>query len=161
MKEITKEVTKTEIVGYEANDGTKFSSAEECRKYEQTAFSVINKRFLDMKVDNEFDGETLGDAISGGWLNGYCGDTFVIIEIKNEDDLRAANMYWNIVTYRSGECFKEDMIGKRILVNNYTECDGSVCYIIGDFEQYINMGRDRMKRLFYPEQFGSKEKEGK
>lgn len=56
MKEIKKEIVqKSYVIKYEANDGTIFNDAKECRKYEESAEAVLlsNFRQLQVKFVNE------------------------------------------------------------------------------------------------------------
>ena len=66
MKAITNVKTVEEIVGYEACDGTRFTTKEECQKYENTAEAVIKGRFKKLVVK-----EMVGSDIT------HCGNGFV------------------------------------------------------------------------------------
>ena len=51
MKEIKQELIHTTYVTkYEANDGTIFTTAEECQKYENSARAVLLARFKDLQI---------------------------------------------------------------------------------------------------------------
>lgn len=51
MKEIKEElIHKTYVTKYEANDGTIFTTAEECQKYENSARAVLLARFKDLQI---------------------------------------------------------------------------------------------------------------
>lgn len=59
MKEIKKEIQKIEyITQYEAIDGTKFNTVEECRKYEDSAEAVLLARYKPLVVTRKSE-ETL------------------------------------------------------------------------------------------------------
>lgn len=59
MKEIKKEIQKIEyITQYEAIDGTKFNTAEECRRYEDSAEAVLLARYKPLVVTRKSE-ETL------------------------------------------------------------------------------------------------------
>lgn len=54
MKEIKKTITREEITGYEAFDGTLFFSAEECRKYEDTAVCAAKAAAWHYHIDDRY-----------------------------------------------------------------------------------------------------------
>ena len=54
MKVIKKTITREEITGYEAFDGTRFFSAEECRKYEDTAVCAAKAAAWHYHIDDRY-----------------------------------------------------------------------------------------------------------
>ena len=81
MKEIKEEI-KREIVDthiyYEAHDGTKFDSKEECTKYEGTAICVLKARLKLLIVTEEFSAwETVG---------GYEDNTVFGLKLSTTED---------------------------------------------------------------------------
>lgn len=86
MQIIEKEIMKKEITKeYKANDGKIFNNEEECRKYENTAYAVINAEFRTtiLKIITEYD--LLGYGI------GSEDYEIAIINIKNHNDLDKVN----------------------------------------------------------------------
>lgn len=80
MKEIKKEIQKVEYVTkYEANDGTIFNDANECRKYEESAEAVLlsNFRQLQVKFVNEY--EMFGVGSEEYFLS--------IVKLKDKEDV--------------------------------------------------------------------------
>lgn len=79
MKEVIIEKIE-KVVKYEAIDGKIFTTKEECKKYDDTAFAVINAEYKKL-VKKETTEETLFN------LGSY--DSFIdIVEIKNIEDLQ-------------------------------------------------------------------------
>jgi len=117
MKAITNVKTVEEIVGYEACDGTRFTTKEECQKYENTAEAVIKDRFKKLVVKEmegiditSEGGAYVGAGVEEDWY-------YALVEIKDENDLKAAQMYHALEGCRSGKYgFDETMIGKRVIV---------------------------------------------
>lgn len=110
MTELKTKKTIEEVYGYEATDGTRFDSREECEKYEKTAANVINTRFKSLMVGGEpFPEYQIWESFGGG-SDDY---EYAVIEMKNADDLKIANMYGEL--HGKGQ-LSEVYIGKRILV---------------------------------------------
>ena len=61
MKEIKKTITREEITGYEAFDGTVFRSEDECRKYENSALAAAKRAAWHYLVAERSDWEILND----------------------------------------------------------------------------------------------------
>lgn len=144
MKELKRTRTIEEIRGYEANDGTFFSSKEECEKYEKTARAVIFNAFKQLVVDRIFPECFI-------WENyGYGSEEFsmAIIEIKNEDDLRAANMYFE--EFKFCDQLTRDYIGKRILVNLGYGNEGDCRICPRTEEELIEQFKNDITKFFHP-----------
>ena len=118
MKEI--KVTKTieEVVAYEAFDGERFDSRDECKKYESTAEAVIEKAFFEL-ITRE-TGKTFDDSIIAECdiyeHFGYGSEEYyyAIVEIKDESELEIANRFYEI---KKGTGIPREYIGKKILIN--------------------------------------------
>lgn len=110
MTELKTKKTIEEVYGYQATDGTIFPSREECEKYEKTAANVINTRFKSLMVGGEpFPEYQIWESFGGG-SDEY---EYAVIEMKNADDLKIANMYGEL---HGKGALSEEYIGKRILV---------------------------------------------
>ena len=144
MKEIKWTRTIEEVVAYEANDGTRFNSKEECEKYEETAKSVIFNEFKQLMVGEPFSESSI-------WENfGYGSEEFqlAVIEIKNVDDLHIANMFAEV--YKYGFTFTNDHIGKRLLINLGYECAYGDCGMCPRTEDdLIEMFTKDIRKFFY------------
>jgi len=147
MTEIKRTRTIEEVTGYKANDGRFFKDKEECEKYEQTAKMVIFNDFKRLIVG----GDTFVECCI--WENfGYGSEEYelAVIEIKDKEDLRIANMYGEI--NKKGTPLTEDVIGKRVLVH------------IGDIycrdarwnpkteDELIESFKTQIKKFFHPEE---------
>ena len=149
MKESKRTKTVEEIIGYEAEDGTMFKEKEECVKYEATAKAVIYDRFKQLIVDEPFLECHIWERF------GYGGEEFqlAVIEIKNEDDLNALNMFHKAYKFYENKPISSDFIGHRVLINLGYVYDGGM----GDCsmqprteEQLIEDFKTDIKKFFYP-----------
>lgn len=89
MKELKRTITREEVYGYEAYDGTTFKTEQECVNYEETAEAVINKRFNDLIIETHNEYQLFN--------NGYGSDeyNYKVFKINNENDLVSAEMFLN------------------------------------------------------------------
>lgn len=93
MKVIYEEKTIKEVTAYEAVDGTKFLSKEECEKYEKSARGVINARFK-----SRFGDEIINDRHGVYWdetifASASCESEFFALDIESQDDINTLLMY--------------------------------------------------------------------
>lgn len=139
-----KKITKTieEVVGYVAFDGTEFKEKEECEKYERTANAVIVQRFIKITVKELEEVVITGDG--NNYLGSGCGDDWydALIKIENEDDLKAAQMYQNLVEhpkYPYERKFTNDDIGKELVVSIGEHHEH--CYIYGTIDECVDAFR--------------------
>ena len=110
MREITKDVVHTEIIGYEANDGTYFKTENACREYEASALAAARNAFNSI-ASKSCDGCEFHDL--------FCicyEDDMRVVEIKDATDLQIVN------TYLCAKAPKEPLvdpsyIGKRCLIS--------------------------------------------
>lgn len=169
MREI--KVTKTieEVKGYEAFDGKIFSSEVECKKYESSAYAVIRKQLNEIAI-----------SVDGGIHNtfaeceiyenyGYGSEEFeyMIVDIKNEEDLRVVNQYYEFIKAEDG--LKEDVvkrlevpkeyIGKRVMINIGFDYDKSTSARPMTMDELITLFTKDIRSFFYPEKT-IKEKKG-
>lgn len=71
MKEIKQEhIVKTYDIYYEAADGTRFTSREECKKYEESAKGVLKSKFMKLVVYSGNEEDILGAGSSDSILYG-------------------------------------------------------------------------------------------
>lgn len=142
MKELTREVTKTEVVGYVADDGTEFCTKEECEKYEQTSKCVIKAAFewLVVAQNNEcnlFEGYGAG---SEDWR-------VVLIRINNAEELKTANMYSQLC--HNMNRFNESNIGQEIIVGVGDGFD-DYCWVYGTKESLAERFKEDIERRLKP-----------
>lgn len=140
MKELTREVTTTEVIGYRAADGKEFRNKEECETYERTAKGVIQADFekLVMAENNEYG---LFESFGGG------GEDYRIVRIiiHNMEELRQANMHSQLI--KNKNLFTEEHIGKNLIVG--TGCEHDACYLYGTIEELVEKFRaDITEALF-------------
>ena len=108
MKEIKKTIET--IAGYEAIDGTIFTTKEECAKYEEgakmVAYAAAKKheraRFITDRIINIFSYE----------------DEMAAFDIPDEDALRAVNI-WLKLRCPSGDLIDSKYIGQRVIIYFY------------------------------------------
>lgn len=147
MKELTREVVKREVYGYEANDGKIFDSKEECEKYEKSSDNAIFSMFMGLMVDEPFHECSIYEDF------GYGSEEFsmCVIRIENENDLKIANMYYESKKAKNNandKKFTSEMIGKRILVNLGYDYDEYGCYVQGTFEELKEKFVKKTERFF-------------
>ena len=154
MEVIKRERTIEEIIAYEAGDGTRFASEEECKQYENSANYAIYNSFIGLSVDGKpFSECTIWEDYGYGseeWL-------LLVIEIKNENDLKVANMFAEMqepkedVKYTNR--FKPEHIGKRLLVSIGSQYE-SRCYIWGTEDEIVEGFKKNLNTFFYPKKGG-------
>jgi len=111
MKEITQERTIAETVGYEAIDGRRFKTKEECEKYEHSAEHVINSDLKAIMVGEKFSENYIWEDYGYGSEEFYMG----ILDIRNADCLEIANRYFD---YNGAKkLLQPELIGQKVLVN--------------------------------------------
>ena len=158
MKAIKNVKTVEEIVGYEACDGTRFTTKEECQKYENTAVAVIKNRFKKLVI-KEMEGSDITHC-GDGFVGAGCDEDWYygLVEIKNEDDLKAAQMYHALEGSKSGEYgFDETMIGKRVIVGigsgkyprpeEGSKCEYDNSYVYGTIEEQIKKYEEMIRQF--------------
>lgn len=140
MKEIKRERTIEEVVGYEAFDGKTFKDKEECEKYEQSAESVITKEFEKLFVGKRFPECYIWEDY------GYGSDEYemAIIYIKDETDLHIANRYYAFHNNKA-ELINRSYVGKKVLVclgcrfdRDCNPCPKTLEELVKEFEKQMD-----------------------
>lgn len=141
MKELTREVTTTEVIGYRAADGKEFRNKEECEKYERTAEAVIQADFEKLVIAEESEYGLFGD------FGGGSEDCRIVrITIHNMEELRQANMYSQLINNKN--LFTEEHIGKSLIVA--TGWEHNTCFLYGTIEELVEKFRaDITEALLY------------
>ena len=141
-------ITRTveEVTGYYADDGTFFRDKAECEKYEQTAKMVIFKEFKALMIGEPFPECSIWERF------GYGGEEYelAVIEIKDKEDLRIANMYGEI--NKKGTPLTEDVIGKRVLIDIGDTYCRDASWRPRTEEELIEMFKEDIKKFFHPEE---------
>lgn len=157
IKKMVEEIVKIEYI---AEDGTVFDSAEECRKYEESALFTVSKKLK--RLTNE-------------WTSHYsllenCEDCQLeIFNIETNDDLENLKRYVYLTLSKNGasessikECFtssngKRDMFvidgitkGHEVLL--FWGYDADWCWVYGDgsLNGYFNWIEDNYKKIITP-----------
>lgn len=137
MKELKRTVTTETVWGYEANDGTVFSSKEECEKYEQSARCVIRQHvkdilFREWQCDSLFHGFNYDDHIKV-WF------------IKDENTLCVVNQYLhNVDPY--ARLITPDYIGLRVAV--VVNVDEDYATVLGTYNEILLDFTNQLNKLF-------------
>ena len=122
------EIKRVEIKKiYVAKDGTEFDTAEECKKYEETAKCAINGMFNKLKVQY-----TYGVGEYEPFHTFYCEDELYAVKIENADQLEITNKWIKSID-PSNEAIGADAIGTIQLINTYD--GGGGAWIIGTPEK--------------------------
>lgn len=153
MKEITVTKTVVEVTGYEASDGTRFNTKEECMKYEQSAEAAVSKMFEDICVKPYGDTHFAECEIYENY--GYGSEEYldVIADIKTEKELKIANMYCDMWAGKNGKRLDNKYIGKRVLIAVGIDWDRTF-YAVGTEEEMIEGFKKTMAGFFRPEEKG-------
>ena len=127
----TEKTIVEEVITYKAADGTIFNDQEECKKYEKSAEGVMKARYKECLL-YEFGDYGLNDE---DW------HYYDLVRAKNEDDIRAINMYMKN-NYYDCSFLDTSYIGKDILLQMTDDSD----YIIpiGTIDDYL----DRVRRNY-------------
>ena len=143
MKEIKETKTIEEVTGYEAFDGQVFKEKEECEKYERSAKGVLKKQFMGLVIKEMevCDITNYGDVpFTETGEDWYA----TLVKIKNAEDLKICNMYWELINPKAEAKFTNDMIGKIIIVS---VGDGDWCYPMGPIEDCVEKYRKMLMKL--------------
>ena len=146
MKEVKQTVTEERIVGYEAFDGKRFPTKEDCITYESTAEGVITKEFYSLMVDGEPFSEC---CIFENYGYGSEEYSMAVIDIKTEDDLAIANRYYEF--HKVKHLIPREYIGKRVLVNIGCEYDRYVSPLATTYDEIVENFKADMAKFFFPE----------
>ena len=139
MKPITKTETIEKVVAYEASDGTRFSSEDQCREYEKTAKAVVKTRFNEM-LKNSTNIDKLCDVPLVG---AGCDWNVALVHLNSESELIAANMWFEMIS--SSKRFTDDMIGKDIVIG--VDCYDDWAYVYGTIDECIKLYTDALMAL--------------
>lgn len=137
MKELKRTVTTESVWGYEANDGTVFTSKEECEKYEQSASCVIRQHAKDI-LFREWKCESLFRDY------GY-DDHIKVWFIKDENTLSIVNQYLRSMDpYAS--LVTPDYIGLRVAV--VVGSDWCYSSVLGSYDEILSDFVGKLNKLF-------------
>lgn len=155
MEAIKKVITTEEIVGYKSFDGQEFKEKEECEKYERSAIGVLKKQFMELVIKEM---EVCDITNCGSLAFSECGEDWyaALIKIKNAEDLKICNMYWELINSKSTVKFTNEMIGKEILVRLG---DGDWCYPYGTIEECVERYRTALMKFKETEVKSNEEEE--
>ena len=149
MKEIKRTRTIEEIDCYEAFDGKRFTSKEECEKYEASSYGVIAKEFEKLFIRESFPECEIWEHF------GYGSEEYemAIIDIKDENDLFIANRYYEHINngnIKPESLIGSEYIGKRVLVSLGCFCDRSVYPYPRTWDELNDQFKREMTRMFNP-----------
>ncbi len=127
MKEVTREKTITEVAYYEAIDGMRFNTKEDCEKYEKSAELVVLAELKAYKIGSM----TPYELYNGEGSEEYDID---IYNIPNSDVLRKLNTY-RLMIAKDNNVIGEEYVGKTILLqwdydHQYSYCEGTIDDIV-------------------------------
>ena len=131
--------TQEVIVGYQAVDGTKFSTSEACLEYEKTAKAVIKGRFMNFVV-KKVNTESWCDVPFVSTCDWSAG----LVRLNSAEDVNQANMYFDLI-HNNNQKFTDEMIGKDIIVG-FDDCD-EWAYLYGTIDDCVKMYKDRLMTL--------------
>ncbi len=171
MKELTRTKEVTEVYGYESDDGTYFKTAEECKKYEETARYAIDKAFFDLCV-KQYDkedgfGRFMFSECSIFENFGYGSDEWmlVVLEMKSAEDLKIVDMYrkehlHGSLLDDSRYILTKEYIGKKVLVGIGQHYEGyDSFYVYGTVDELVEKFKNDVSKYFDPKTETEKEDE--
>ena len=107
MKQITEKV-ETLVTRFEAVDGTKFATEEQCKEWEKSYECTVNAMWNDIEKASM----TSYDMYSAG-----CEEEIYIVKAKSIDEVTAINAYLMVVsTNENGGFFTTESIGKEMVL---------------------------------------------
>lgn len=137
MKELKRTVTTETVYGYEAEDGTVFSSKEECEKYEQSARCIIRKHAKDILFR-----EWQCDSLFGGY---NYDDHLKVWFVKDEHSLSMINQYLHSVDPHT--CLlTPEYIGLRVAAVVNTDDDYAT--VLGTYNEILLNFTSQLNKLF-------------
>lgn len=148
MKTITREITTEEIIGYEADDGTRFRDEEECRKYEQSALAAASKAFYSV-ASKSYSGTEFHDLFYISYE-----DDMRVVEIRDGNVLQIVNTYLHAKAPRES-LVDPRYIGKKCLIS-FAGYD-NIHTVIGSREEMELEFKSYMDALFGTEMEGKNE----
>lgn len=144
MKELKRTETIEKIIGYEANDGTRFDSKEECKKYEKSALGVVYERFKKLIVKEIYESSVFTNQ-------GYGSEEYVyyLIDIKDENDVDTYNHFAQFTEGK--QTIDNSYIGKRFLVGAgfcFDDWKYRTLYIKGTIDDLKKQFAEDMEKVF-------------
>ncbi len=155
----TETIEKLVRVEYVAEDGTVFSSEEECKKYEESALFAVNKELKRMGNKNYLSHCDINDNCS-------CDEKVEIFDIQTERDLENLRRYLYLVLKKNGanddevnECFKSKdgkreefvfenvTIGHEVMIFWSYDEDWFWVYNDGSINGYCEFFREKITKL--------------
>lgn len=128
MKEVVIE-QKTYKYLYEATDGTRFDSKEECQKYEKSAKGVLKERFKELVVYTDSESNILGSGSEEYTLYG--------VRLKEERDKDTVLQFYlldNSYAQQNNDCVVR---AKEFIDFAYKEND--ILLVGEDYDGYISI----------------------
>lgn len=158
MKEITREVVQKVIDCYEAEDGTRFKTKEECQNYEESSEYAVWKQFRQLMVRSGHDDNGIF-AECQIWENfGYGSEEYdmAVLDIQTPDDLKIVDMFVKECCEKfqaeNWQGVNKKYIGKKILVSLGYACDKKkTLYVRGTLDELVKQFKEETGRFFEEE----------
>lgn len=137
MKEITKEVVHTEIIGYEADDGIRFPTEDQCRKYETSA-KYACKRAFEAIAGECHNGTDYHEILCIGYE-----DEIYVVDVKDVEILKVVNMYLDTLT-DTNTFMKPEKIGQKVAISIWDHNAGAILGTRAEMESEFKSYLDRL-----------------
>lgn len=146
MKKITETFEK--VTGYEAFDGTRFTSEEECCEYEGKAVNIVYQRFLKLVVNtcDEYDIFNIFGCGSEDY-------DWLVLDIKDKADIETIELYSQFTGRPI--TVDEKYIGKRVIMSygcSYEAHKYRYPDLRGTLDEVVDKFRTRMDECFNPKE---------
>lgn len=143
MREIKEVIEK--VIAYEAYDGRRFTSQEECEKYEGSAEFILKRDYEKhvIATTNEYDLYDFG-----------CEDSLIdILRIETKEDLDEVNRYIYFCNKDNGRLISESYIGRDNILLSYEHYNNASkgsevweFYYTTTLEDYFDDCRKRLQK---------------
>lgn len=131
--------TKEVVVGYQADDGTRFKTEEECRKYEESFAGAA------AKVARLFQRQSMSLESAFGQFCGCCEDDVVLYDVKDMYAMQCINTHLQTLD-KHNSVLTPEHIGSKVLVGK-SPYDG-YAYILGTRQRLEEVFSEMLDHLF-------------
>lgn len=158
----TETIEKLVRIEYIAEDGSKFRSEEECKKYEESALFAVSQKLKRLTKDRQVSQEDIND-------NFPCDNMAEIFDIQTERDLENLRRYLYLTLKKNGagdatikDCFESEdgkrsnyvfenvTIGHEVIIFWSYDEDYFWVYGNGSIEAYCEYHKNNILKLITP-----------
>lgn len=145
MTELKRTYTEEKVYGYQAKDGTIFTSKEQCEQYEESArcAAAFAAQAFEVRAGDTVDSYNVIDTC--------CEETVTIYDVTNAEALHVINTYLDTFgSWAHKELIDPKYIGKRVAVHFWYEDAGYV--VLGSHDELIERTLCKLNEMFEREE---------